>query len=89
MRLSLGFLEESVLSVNGWAILGMAAASLASASPHAQQMQVQLAQASGLEPAYPRAAPVIDPWYAYKLRLAALARQQGVSEATSRRTFPA
>src|SRR5437764_9603113 len=88
MRLSLGSLEESVLGMNGWAIVGVAAASLGSASPHAQQMQVQLAQASGLEPAYPQAAPVMDPWYGYKLRLAALARQQGVSETTIQANVP-
>jgi membrane-bound lytic murein transglycosylase B len=70
-------------------MVGVAAASLGSASPHAQQMQVQLVQASGLEPAYPQAAPVMDPWYGYKLRLAALARQQGVSEGTIQANVPA
>jgi membrane-bound lytic murein transglycosylase B len=73
----------------GWAMVGAAAASLGSASPNAQQMQVQIAQASGVEPAYTQAAPVMDPWYGYKLRLAALARQQGVSEATIQANVPA
>ncbi|MFL6763584.1 MAG: lytic transglycosylase domain-containing protein [Sphingomicrobium sp.] len=43
---------------------------------------VQLAQAGGFERVYSQAAPAIDPWYGYKLRLAAIARQQGVSEPT-------
>ena len=34
------------------------------------------------------AAQSIDPWYGYKLRLAALARQQGVSEATIQNNVP-
>jgi membrane-bound lytic murein transglycosylase B len=68
--------------MNGWAIVGMAAASLGSAAPHAQPTLLEAAQVSGLEPAYPQAAPAMDPWYGYKLRLTALARQQGVSEAT-------
>src|SRR5258708_64968 len=88
MRLSFGHVEENVLGVNGWALLGMAPASLGSASPYAQRFQVQLARASGLEPAYPQAAPVMDPWYGYKLRLAALARQQAVSEATIQANVP-
>jgi lytic murein transglycosylase len=66
----------------------LAAAALGSASPLAQPMQVQLAQASGLEPGYPQAAPPMDAWYGYKLRLAALARQQGVSEATIQANVP-
>ena len=88
MRLSFGHVEENVLGVNGWALLGMATASLGSASPHAQQFQVQLAQISGLEPASPQPAPVADPWSNYKLRLAALGRQQGVSEATIQANVP-
>src|SRR5258708_1357508 len=88
MRLSFGHVEENVLGVNGWALVGMATASLGSASPHAQQFQVQLAQISGLEPASPQPAPVADPWSNYKLRLAALGRQQGVSEATIQANVP-
>src|SRR4051794_7585443 len=74
--------------MNGWAIVGMAAASLGSAAPQAQTLP-QLAQVTGLEPAYQQAAPTMDPWYGYKLRLAALARQQGVSEATIQANVPA
>jgi membrane-bound lytic murein transglycosylase B len=70
-------------------MVGVAAASLTTATTGAQQIQVQFAQPSGLEPAYPQAAPVMDPWYGYKLRLAALARQQGVSEGTIQANVPA
>lgn len=34
------------------------------------------------------AAPAMDPWYGYKLRLAALARQRGVQEATIQANVP-
>jgi len=75
--------------MNGWAAIGLAAASLTSTAPSARDAApVQLAQASGLEPAYPQPAPVMDPWYGYKLRLAALARLQGVSEATIQANVP-
>src|SRR6476659_7501923 len=73
--------------MKGWAAIAIAAASLGSAQPLSQP-PLQLAQASGLEPAYPQAAPAMDPWYGYKLRLAALARQQGVSEATIQANVP-
>jgi lytic murein transglycosylase len=66
----------------------MAAASLGSAAPHASQTLPLLAQVSGFEPAYAQPAPATDPWYGYKLRLAALARQQGVSEATIQANVP-
>jgi lytic murein transglycosylase len=71
--------------MNGWGVIGLAAMSLNStAAPVLQPASpaVQLAQASGLEPAYSQPAPAMDPWYGYKLRLAQLARQQGVREAT-------
>jgi lytic murein transglycosylase len=73
--------------MSGWAIVG-AAASLGSAAPFARDLPVQLAQATGLEPGYTQTAPAIDPWYGYKLRLAALARQQGVSDATIQANVP-
>jgi len=56
-------------------MIAAAAASIGSSTPSAQ-----LAQADVTTPAY--AAAPMDPWYGYKLRLAALARQQGVSERT-------
>jgi lytic murein transglycosylase len=49
---------------------------------------VELAQASGLEPISTQPVPAMDPWYGYKLRLAALARQQGVREATIEANVP-
>ena len=65
--------------------LGLAAAvggSLGERSPPSP-----LAQRSALtQPAYAVAAT--DPWDSYKLRLAALARQQGVRESTIQRTCP-
>src|SRR4051794_11853499 len=56
-------------------MIAAAAASIGSSTPSAQ-----FAQADVTTPAY--AAAPMDPWYGYKLRLAALARQQGVSERT-------
>jgi membrane-bound lytic murein transglycosylase B len=76
------------LGLNAWAIIGAAAASLSSAAPPATDPPVQLAQASGFEPAYSRPAPAIDPWYGYKLRLAELARGQGVREPTIQANVP-
>jgi lytic murein transglycosylase len=61
--------------MSGWLLIGLSAASLGTSTP-----PVQLAQADVTTPAY--AAAPMDPWYGYKLRLAALARQQGVREAT-------
>jgi lytic murein transglycosylase len=69
-------------------MISLAAASLSSATAPTGQSSVQLAQASGLEPAYAQPAPAIDPWYGYKLRLAALARQQGVRETTIQSNVP-
>jgi membrane-bound lytic murein transglycosylase B len=61
--------------MSGWWIIGLSAASVSTATP-----PVQLAQADVTTPAY--ASAPMDPWYGYKLRLAQLARQQGVREAT-------
>jgi peptidoglycan lytic transglycosylase B len=60
----------------GWLIVGLTAASLNSAAVAGSP----LAQADVTTPTY--SAPPPDPWYGYKLRLAALARQQGVREPT-------
>jgi lytic murein transglycosylase len=61
--------------MSGWLLIAVSAGSLgASAQP------VRLAQADVTTPAY--ASAPMDPWYGYKLRLAALARQQGVGEPT-------
>ena len=70
------------MGMNGWVFVGLSAASLSTAGtsvvppgwlPLAAQTYAQ-----------PR--PTIDPWYGYKLRLAALARQQGVRDATVQAT---
>ena len=76
------------MGINGWAIIGLAAASLGSAAPPAPDGAAQLAQASGYEPSYSQPTPATDAWSSYKIRLAALARQQGVSEATIQANVP-
>jgi membrane-bound lytic murein transglycosylase B len=70
------------LGLSGWGIIGLAAASLSAGGVPVGAPPVQLAQVSGLEPAYPQPAPANDSWSTYKVRLAALARRQGVREAT-------
>jgi membrane-bound lytic murein transglycosylase B len=74
--------------MNGWGVVGLAAVSLNPAAVPVADRPVYLAQASGFEPSYVQAAPSIDPWSGYKLRLAALARQQGVREATIQANVP-
>lgn len=80
------------MGMDGWGLAGMAAVSLASASVpathHVQSPSVQLAQVSGLEPTYARPNEAADPWHGYKQRLAALARRQGVREATIQENVP-
>ncbi len=72
--------------MNGWLFVGLSAVSLGTAaSPVAHQDMVRLAQADVTTPTY---NSTLDPWYGYKLRLAALARQQGVSPATIRAYVP-
>jgi membrane-bound lytic murein transglycosylase B len=68
--------------MSGWVFVGLSAASLSSvAAPAAEP-----AQTYGTTPTY--AAASVDEWYGYKLRLAALARQQGVREATIQANVP-
>jgi lytic murein transglycosylase len=91
MHSSLGCIEERVLGTSGWTFVGLSAVSLSSAAAPAiadpsAAPAVQFAQTNGLEPAYVQ--PAMDPWYGYKLRLAALARQQGVREATIQDNVP-
>ena len=72
--------------MTGWLLAGLSTASLGAAAVHATRPDtVQLAQADATPAAY---APTTDPWYGYKLRLAALARQQGVSPATIQANVP-
>lgn len=68
------------MAINGWAMVALSAASVGTAAPSADGPAVQFAQVSGLEPV--PSTPAVDAWTGYKVRLAALARQQGVSEAT-------
>jgi len=72
--------------MNGWGVAIVAALSLG-AAPRPPMPVLQAVQVSGLEPAY-RQPPAADPWSTYKVRLAALARQQGVSETTIRSNVP-
>ncbi|HWJ59613.1 MAG TPA: lytic murein transglycosylase [Sphingomicrobium sp.] len=70
-----------------WAWVSASAITAGNATVPAEQGQ-QLAQAT-MSPAYPYASQsVISPWTTYKQRLAALARQQGVSAQTVAATVP-
>lgn len=72
--------------MNGWLFAGLSAVSLgAAAAPATDANIVQLAQSDMTTAAH---SPATDPWYEYKLRLAALARQQGVSPATIQAYVP-
>jgi len=84
-------IEEIALRMSGWGIITIGAMSISAAALPARNDspgQIALAQSTGFEPAYGQSAPAMDPWYGYKLRLAALARQQGVSEATIQSNVP-
>ena len=80
-----------------WVLVGGAALSLGSAAaevapPGSQVAATQTAQYSA-QPAYPFQRPVYvppasNPWESYKARLAALARQKGVREATIQTVIP-
>jgi lytic murein transglycosylase len=76
--------------MSGWLLIGLSAVSIGSAAAPVQRSPtapIRLAQADLTTPTY--AVPAMDPWYGYKLRLAALARQQGVREATIQANVPA
>ena len=68
------------MRTSGWLLVGLSAASLGASSAPV------LAQADLSTPAY--TAPAVDAWSGYKVRLAALARQQGVREATVQAVVP-
>jgi len=75
--------------MNGWGLVSLAAASLGGAvPPDASTPAPQLAQFSIPSTAAAQAAPAMDPWDGYKLRLAILARQQGVRDATIQGNVP-
>jgi lytic murein transglycosylase len=71
----------------GWMIVGLAAVTLGSATEPSSP--VQFAQVFAPEPYdYAQPAPVRSEWDTYKLRLAILARQQGVRDSTIRFNVP-
>jgi len=80
--------------MNGWGILVTAAVgALPATTPsEAPTARIEVAQVSGLEPAYTpvarQTAPAPDAWTTYKQRLAILARQQGVRDATVQANVP-
>jgi membrane-bound lytic murein transglycosylase B len=74
------------VAMNGWGVAIVAALSLG-AAPRPPMPVLRAVQVSGLEPVYGH-TPATDPWSTYKVRLAALARQQGVSETTIRSNVP-
>ena len=86
LQFSLGDIEEGVSGMSGWLLLGLSAGALHASAPPASLPAFRVAQADVTTPAYP--APPMNPWYGYKLRLAALARQQGVREATIQANVP-
>ena len=65
--------------LSSWILISLSAASVSSAS-------TQLAGTTYAQPSY--AQPVSDSWSTYKVRLAALARLQGVSESTIQQNVP-
>jgi lytic murein transglycosylase len=67
-----------------WILVSLSAASVGSAS--AQLTGTTYAQSAYAQPAYSQ--PVSDSWATYKVRLAALARLQGVSESTIQQNVP-
>ena len=77
--------------LSGWTLVGLSAVSLGSAAapvtPPAQFAQGYPAQSYPYrQPVY--SVPTASPWETYKVRLAALARQQGVSSATVQANVP-
>jgi membrane-bound lytic murein transglycosylase B len=81
--------------LSGWSFVAMSAVSLGSASAQTGQgtRPIQLAQSYQPVATYPYsqqsyAVPVRSAWDSYKLRLAALARQQSVRESTIQANLP-
>ncbi len=93
MHPSLACMRRVVLGgLKGWALVASATATLASASvptgqpPELAQLYPPPSPYSYTQPAY--AAPRPSAWDTYKIRLAALARQQGVREMTIQANVP-
>src|SRR5206468_1808486 len=97
---SLKLREEGLLGMSGWTFVVLSAASLASATAPAPTthaptaslppQRVQYAQTYQPLQSYPQPAPSSfgDQWATYKVRLAALARLQGVRESTIQANVP-
>src|SRR3569833_451235 len=87
---SLGLRKEELLGMGGWMLVGLSAATFSSAAvpvavhrnagPPATQVASSGAQPLYSHPAY--AVPQRSAWETYKVRLAALAAQQGVRQST-------
>jgi len=71
--------------MGAWLLIGAGAGALASTTPQLAQLYPASGQIYG-QPAY--SMPISDPWQTYKVRLTALARQQGVRESTIQATIP-
>jgi lytic murein transglycosylase len=71
--------------MGSWLLIGAGTASLVSTTPQLAQVTQASGQTYGA-PAY--SMPVADPWQTYKVRLTALARQQGIRESTIQATIP-
>lgn len=80
LHFSLGCIEEVALGLNGWGVVSLSVLSLASVptSNPASSIAVQAAQSAS----YLSTSPAGDSWSTYKVRLALLARQHGISQAT-------
>jgi len=73
--------------MNGWILAGLSSVSLVSAAPPEQFAPASF-QASPTAQPQPQLANRDDSWATYKLRLAILARQQGVRESTVQANVP-
>jgi lytic murein transglycosylase len=87
-------MEEGVLHMTGWIWMGLSAVSIGSAAAPSSEpakapaAPVALAQGASSSAAVAQAASSASQWDTYKVRLAALARLQGVREATIRANVP-
>ena len=76
------------MRINGWGMITIAAASVGSAAASAHHAPPALAAVAAAAQGYDQPATAMDPWYGYKLRLSALARQQGVNDSTIQSNVP-
>ena len=76
------------MRINGWGMITIAAASVGSAAAPAHDAPTALAPVAAATQGYDQPATAMDPWYGYKLRLSALARQHGVNDSTIQSNVP-